>query len=315
VAEPTETLQSIIRQTAAYLDILREGRISYVEGSFEPPLKPSHPKPAGAKRPPSARTRRPAPLSPEEREALKAAMVDPYAHLATQTRAKPAPRRTTPSQAGRTEVKKGKPKIVLHNIVEGHRLIAEAKTLDELRDLVAGCRMCGLAAARTQPVFGEGNPRADLVFVGEAPGYHEDIQGRPFVGRAGALLTDMIRAMGLSREDVFICNIIKCRPPGNRDPRPDEMKACEPFLLRQLEMIRPKVICALGRYAIQSLLRDTTPVSKLRGKWRKYHNIPLMPTFHPAYLLRNDKQKRFAWEDLKAIMAKMEELKNSGKKE
>ncbi len=143
------------------------------------------------------------------------------------------------------------------------------------------------------------------MFVGEAPGYHEDIQGRPFVGRAGELLTKMIEAMGLRRDDVYIANIVKCRPPGNRDPLPEEILACEPYLKRQIELIRPKVICALGRIAIQGLLRETTPITQLRGQWRTYQNIPLMPTFHPAYLLRNPGGKRFAWEDLKAILVRM----------
>jgi len=169
--------------------------------------------------------------------------------------------------------------------------------------------MCGLAAGRTLTVFGEGNPRAELMFVGEGPGYHEDVQGKPFVGRAGALLTQMIQAMGFQREEVFITNIVKCRPPGNREPEPDEIRACEPYLKRQIELIRPKVICALGRISIQGLLRDTTPISKVRGKWRTYQGIPLMPTFHPAFLLRNPGQKRTAWEDLKAVMTKMAELK------
>jgi DNA polymerase len=155
---------------------------------------------------------------------------------------------------------------------------------------------------RKNIVFGEGNPHAGLVFVGEAPGADEDDQGRPFVGRAGQLLTKIIEAMKMQRQDVYICNILKCRPPGNRNPAAGEIAACEPFLVKQLESIRPKVICALGTFAAQTLLKSDVAISLLRGKFHRYHNIPLMPTYHPAYLLRNPSQKRQVWEDVKQIM-------------
>ncbi|MFH1738332.1 MAG: uracil-DNA glycosylase, partial [bacterium] len=170
---------------------------------------------------------------------------------------------------------------------------------------LADCTRCDLSRGRTQVVFGTGSPEAELVFVGEAPGRDEDIQGEPFVGRAGQLLTKMIVAMGLTREQVYICNVIKCRPPENRDPLPAEVASCEPFLLEQLDMIQPKVIVALGRFAVQTLLRDTTAISRLRGKWRDYHGIPLMPTFHPSYLLRYPAGKRQVWEDLQEVMKKL----------
>jgi len=304
LVESREGWQDLVRQTAAYLEVLRDGGFCCAEGKFEPAL-PDAPPETGTKMPSRRRKTRTQRPSPETREVLKAALSDPYANLVAPGRKAPAAPKAAP--LGQAAPAKGAPAVALRDPAKGAQQIASAKTLDELRRLVAGCYMCSLAPGRTQTVFGVGNTQTDLVFVGEAPGYHEDIQGKPFVGRAGALLTDMIRAMGFEREDVFICNIIKCRPPGNRDPRPDEMKACEPFLKRQIELIKPKVICALGRYAIQSLLRDTTPISKLRGKWRTYHGIALMPTFHPAYLLRNDSQKRNAWEDLKAVMAKLAE--------
>jgi uracil-DNA glycosylase family 4 len=155
-------------------------------------------------------------------------------------------------------------------------------------------------------VFGEGNSSARLVFVGEAPGADEDAQGRPFVGRAGQLLTRIIEAMKLERKDVYICNILKCRPPGNRNPKPEEIAACEPFLIRQLAAIRPKVICALGTFAAHTLLKSEAPITVLRGRFHQYQGIDLMPTYHPAYLLRNPAAKKQVWEDAQMIMKKLE---------
>ena len=178
-----------------------------------------------------------------------------------------------------------------------------AAGLKVLRDDIGDCQRCKLAGGRTNLVFGVGNPNADLVFVGEAPGADEDARGEPFVGKAGQLLTKMIEAMGYRREDVYICNVLKCRPPGNRNPEPDEVQSCEPFLKRQLAAIRPRMIVALGKFAVQCLLRDDAPISRLRGNFRSYEGIPLMPTFHPAYLLRDPSKKKPAWEDLKAVNA------------
>jgi DNA polymerase len=164
------------------------------------------------------------------------------------------------------------------------------------------CRRCKLhAQGRQQVVFGVGNPDADLMFVGEAPGADEDIQGEPFVGRAGQLLTKIIEAIGLTRQDVYIANVIKCRPPGNRNPEPDEVQQCEPFLFRQIDAIKPKVIVALGKFAAQSLLESTDPITKLRGREYPYRDAILMPTYHPAYLLRNPSAKREVWEDMKRV--------------
>jgi uracil-DNA glycosylase len=172
------------------------------------------------------------------------------------------------------------------------------------RDL-GECARCKLSQKRTKVVFGVGNPRAELVFVGEGPGEDEDLSGEPFVGKAGQLLTKMIEAMGFRREDVYIANVVKCRPPGNRNPEPDEIEACEPFLKAQLAAIQPKVIVALGKFAAHTLLRETTPISKLRGRWSEYAGVRLMPTFHPAYLLRSPEEKKKAWEDLQLVMKEL----------
>ncbi len=180
--------------------------------------------------------------------------------------------------------------------------IAKQSGLVAVRELLGDCRRCALHRTRHSLVFGEGNPGAELVFVGEAPGADEDEQGRPFVGRAGQLLTKIIGAMGLKREEVYICNILKCRPPGNRNPQPEEITPCEPFLIRQLEAIRPRMICALGTFAAHTLLKSEAPISVLRGRFHSYQGIPLMPTYHPAYLLRNPGAKKQVWEDVQMIM-------------
>ncbi len=185
----------------------------------------------------------------------------------------------------------------LPGVVDGER-----PTLDQIRRELGDCTRCKLCSGRKNIVFGVGNPRAELVFVGEGPGENEDLQGVPFVGAAGELLTKMIQAMGFSRDDVYICNVVKCRPPGNRNPEPDEIASCEPFLRSQLLALQPKVIVALGKFAAQTLLRDTTPITRLRGNWREYQGVKLMPTFHPAYLLRSPAEKRKAWEDLQQVM-------------
>jgi DNA polymerase len=183
-------------------------------------------------------------------------------------------------------------------------VLRELATLPALREHIGDCQRCKLAPHRTNLVFGVGNPNARLVFVGEAPGADEDVRGEPFVGRAGQLLTEIItKGMGLRREDVYIANVIKCRPPGNRNPEPDEVATCEPFLVRQLELIAPEVIVALGKFAAQTLLRTKAPITKLRGQWFDYQGIRVMPTFHPAYLLRNPADKRLVWADIKAVMA------------
>ena len=177
----------------------------------------------------------------------------------------------------------------------------EGGTLEALRKEVEVCTKCQLYKTRTNSVFGEGNINADLMFIGEAPGRDEDKQGKPFVGRAGQLLTDIIAAIGLKREEVYIANILKCRPPDNRNPLPDEIKECSPYLYAQIECIKPKVICALGKFSAQTLLQTETPISQLRGKFHDYRGIKLMPTYHPAYLLRNSAGKKDVWEDMQLI--------------
>ena len=174
--------------------------------------------------------------------------------------------------------------------------------LDAIRTELVECIRCELGHSRTRLVFGVGNPAARLVFVGEAPGRDEDLQGEPFVGEAGQLLTKIIQAMGFGREDVYICNVLKCRPPNNRNPQPAEIEQCQPFLLRQLKAINPEVIVALGTFAAQTLLVTREPISRLRGHFHDYHGIPMMPTFHPAFLLRNAEKKREVWEDMKQVM-------------
>ena len=177
--------------------------------------------------------------------------------------------------------------------------------LEGVRGEMGECTRCKLHKTRTNIVFGVGSPEARLMFVGEAPGEDEDLQGFPFVGKAGQLLTKMIEAMGLRRDDVYICNTVKCRPPNNRNPEPDELLACEPFLKGQLGAVKPEVIVTLGKFAAQALLREQTPITRLRGQWREYEGIPVMPTFHPAYLLRSPGEKGKVWEDLKQVMKKL----------
>ena len=174
-------------------------------------------------------------------------------------------------------------------------------TLTEVRGELGECKRCKLHLARRHIVFGEGSEKAQLVFVGEAPGEDEDRQGMPFVGKAGQLLTRIINAIGLRREEVYITNIIKCRPPHNRNPQQDEIVTCEPFLNKQLEIIQPKIICALGTFAAQTLLKTDEKISQLRGRFYLYRGIKVMPTYHPAFLLRNPHKKREAWEDIKKI--------------
>jgi uracil-DNA glycosylase family 4 len=201
-----------------------------------------------------------------------------------------------------TEIHQAEPVAGIEPVVAGGR----TAPLEEVRTQLGDCQRCGLGRLRRHLVFGEGNPRAPLVFVGEAPGADEDAQGRPFVGRAGQLLTKIIEAMGLKRERVYICNILKCRPPGNRNPQSDEIAACEPFLIRQLEAIRPQVICALGTFAAHALLASEAPISVLRGRFHSYQGIDLMPTYHPAYLLRNPEAKKLVWADVQMIMKRLQ---------
>jgi DNA polymerase len=176
-----------------------------------------------------------------------------------------------------------------------------AEALAAIRTDLGDCTRCKLHRTRTNIVFGVGSPDARLMFVGEGPGADEDEQGEPFVGRAGQLLTQIIKAMGFERGDVYIANVVKCRPPNNRNPEPDEIEPCEPFLIRQIEAIRPRVIVALGKFAAQTLLRSSVPITRLRGQFHPFGAVDVMPTFHPSYLLRNPAAKREVWEDMKLV--------------
>ncbi len=184
-------------------------------------------------------------------------------------------------------------------------LAERVEALAQIASEVAECQGCRLCNSRTNTVPGEGNPEAGIMFVGEGPGAEEDKRGRPFVGRAGELLTKIIEAMQFRREEVFIANVVKCRPPGNRTPEPDEMETCLPYLKRQIEIIRPKVLVTLGKTALVGLLpeHNRIGITKIRGRWLEFEGIPLMPTFHPAYLLRSPAQKRPVWEDMQQVMA------------
>lgn len=186
----------------------------------------------------------------------------------------------------------------------GKRLdqLSQSEKMEFLRECMGDCTRCQLSQSRTNIVFGDGNPEADIVFVGEGPGYHEDKEGTPFVGDSGQLLNKMIRAMGLSREEIYIANVVKCRPPKNRDPQPAEIGQCAPFLYKQLETVNPRVIVTLGKFAAQTLLNNKGPMKSMRGRWHDWRCIPVMPTYHPAYLLRSPEQKRMAWEDLQKVM-------------
>ncbi len=223
----------------------------------------------------------------------------------------PTPRSSPPSadgvetsgdtQAGDAVMGSGNTLSLLDNPGPGREGLAA------VRGLLGDCQRCRLSRDRVQIVFGQGNPTADLMFVGEGPGRDEDLQGKAFVGAAGRLLTKMIQAMGHHREDVFIANVVKCRPPRNRNPEPDEMASCEPFLLAQIRAIRPTVIVTLGRFAAQTLLQTDQSIGRLRGRLHTFHldgdQVALCPTYHPAYLLRNPGAKRAVWEDLQLVMA------------
>jgi len=199
----------------------------------------------------------------------------------------------------------------------GEKLSHET-SLEGLKAIIGDCRRCKLWRGRTNLVFGEGSPKARLVFVGEGPGHEEDMEGRPFVGEAGKMLTRIIeKAMGIKREEVYICNVVKCRPPNNRDPERDEIDTCIPFLKEQIRVIRPEVICTLGRIAASELLERDFKITRERGKWHSYMDIPVMPTYHPAYILRNPSRERQlkgqVWEDIQEIMARLGlEVKKDG---
>ncbi len=178
-----------------------------------------------------------------------------------------------------------------------------ARPLEEIRAELGDCTRCKLSRGRKNIVFGVGPAKAELMFIGEGPGHNEDLQGIPFVGDAGQLLTKIIEAMGFARDEVYIANVVKCRPPNNRDPEPDEVESCEPFLQQQIASVQPRILVTLGKWASQTILRTTTQITRLRGQWGRYQDIPVMPTYHPAYLLRNPAEKRPVWSDMRAVVA------------
>jgi uracil-DNA glycosylase len=203
------------------------------------------------------------------------------------------------------------PESVVVPFEPSHITTTESIALDsweQCRADVSSCKLCSLCTTRTQTVFGEGNEKADWLFIGEAPGQHEDEQGRPFIGEAGQLLTEMCRAMNLTRDEIFIANILKCRPPQNRDPHIDEIKQCRNYLQRQIALVQPKIIIAVGRIAAQSLLETTEKIGKLRGQVHRFENIPLIAIYHPSYLLRSLTEKRKAWQDLQFALQTFKQL-------
>ncbi len=229
--------------------------------------------------------------------------------ISAETRAKLTPLQTTPTAKPTPEAAPRCAAAVpsfAPTPTAGTDVRVTGKTVEQIAEQISTCTGCGLHASRNKTVPGEGNAdHPDILFIGEGPGADEDAQGRPFVGAAGQLLTKMIGAMGYAREQIFIANIVKCRPPGNRVPSPEEMSACSPYLRKQIELIQPKIIVALGKTAIEGLLNKTVAITRFRGTWCTYEGIDLMPTFHPAYLLRSPGKKREAWEDLQAVMAKL----------
>jgi uracil-DNA glycosylase len=187
---------------------------------------------------------------------------------------------------------------------------AECPTLEAIREEMGDCRRCKLWQSRTRLVFGVGNPQARLMFIGEAPGAEEDKQGEPFVGEAGNLLNNLLNKLGLSRQEIYITNVVKSRPPNNRTPEADEIAACKPFLVKQIQSIHPKIIVTLGGVATHALLETKTPISRLRGKWQHWRNIAVMPTFHPSYLLRYPKARFETWDDMQKVLARYREQKS-----
>ena len=281
--ERRRAAQDLAGEALRHLEWLRENGVREVP-------RPAAPAPAPVQRAAQAPAPAPAPGGPPAAAPAHAASRQPPPDPAGQ-----APRPAPPAGAPRPPAR---PYTLNDKGCGSAALLA-------IREGLGECTRCKLAGGRTHLVFGTGNPAAELVFVGEGPGADEDLQGEPFVGKAGQLLTKMIEAMGYRREQVYIANVVKCRPPGNRNPEPDEIEACEPFLRRQLEAIGPKVIVALGKFAAQTLLRTAVPITKLRGTWASYQGVRLMPTFHPAYLLRSPEEKKKAWADLQLVMAEL----------
>jgi uracil-DNA glycosylase family 4 len=310
-----EELAAVVRDLTGHLEWLREN------GVREVPAPPRSLRPAGKASPEAARSAATSLRAVVRAAVAQAAGAAPSPSAASAAAAPPpVPRAKRNRPSSNTAV--AAPAAVAERPpvpASDARAVAPtssglARPLEGVLAEMGDCRRCRLAAGRKNLVFGAGNPKAELVFVGEGPGEDEDDQGIPFVGRAGQLLTKMIEAMGFERGEVYICNVVKCRPPDNRTPEPDEVVACEPFLRAQLASLSPKVIVALGRCAAQTLLRESAPLARLRGNWREYSGVPLMPTFHPAYLLRHPEEKKNAWLDLQLVMKRFGKTPAPGKK-
>ncbi len=309
-----EEFSDIARDARGHLDWLRENGINEV---------PAPPRPVKARPSAGASVPHASPAPGSLRTAARAAAGLAPLTAAPSGRAERARSEAPPAalaQVARNTVRAGEGPNRLATPARAAALgaaptsLGPARSLEEVREEIGDCQRCKLARGRKNLVFGVGNSRAELVFVGEGPGEEEDNQGIPFVGRAGQLLTKMIEAMGFARSEVYICNVVKCRPPNNRNPEPDEIEACEGFLRAQLSSLKPKIIVTLGKFAAQTLLRDATPISRLRGSWREYCGVKLMPTFHPAYLLRSPDEKKKAWLDLQLVMKEFGKAKATGKK-
>lgn len=278
--EPAESPQRpavVVRNVEPYAPPVGAGSSDGTE------LRPRDP--SGEPEPPAPPSRRGGPREPPAETPASAAASQPQ---------EPAPIART-----------GEPRSPLAPTLdaEARAALRAAPRLDVVREVLGDCTRCPLHQGRTQIVFGVGNENADIMFIGEGPGADEDRRGEPFVGKAGQLLTRIIEnGMGMPRSEVYIANIVKCRPPNNRDPQPDEVEACEPFLAAQIRVIAPKVIITLGKWASQTLLRTSTPITRLRGRWSEYMGTPVMPTYHPAYLLRNPAEKRPVWEDIQEVL-------------
>ncbi|HEU4560105.1 MAG TPA: uracil-DNA glycosylase family protein [Longimicrobium sp.] len=295
MSDPRDLLRSYLRQRAELgdaelvLDRHTAGEVRTLLSPApaarlaRPADAPAQPRPAAR---PDATAREPvsADVPPARREATPAEVPS----LETHVRAGAAPPGATPMRPSPSAPTRG---------ISAEEIRA-LPVLDAVREVSLGCPRCGLAKTRTRVVFGEGNPNADLMVVGEAPGENEDRQGRPFVGKAGKLLDLLLMTVGFPRESVYICNVLKCRPPGNRNPQPDEVEACSPYLLKQVELVQPRIIVAFGTFAAQTLLATDVSIGRLRGKLHQYQGIPLVPTYHPAALLRNQGWVRAVWEDL-----------------
>lgn len=275
---PLDELRLLTRDLRAYLEALRAWGVQAVPRHPLPPLASAAPQepvaPPGAQ---AAQHTPPVQASPADRPTRQPSGAQTASPLSQDT--------FLPAEAADNELAQ--------------------LSLAQLETVAKGCTKCRLHQGRTHVVFGVGNPKAALMFVGEAPGRDEDRQGEPFVGRAGQLLTRIIEAIGLRRDEVYIANVIKCRPPNNRNPQDDEIARCEPYLLRQIELVQPRLIVALGTFAAQTLLKTTQPISQLRGRFHTYHGVKLMPTFHPAFLLRNPERKRSVWEDMQAVQREL----------